>query len=274
MITRNLGVTILFLAILATGQRTLAQQPPQKTEPRPLYYAREITDDDLIGRSLRELTLMRNTIYARAGNKFRKQWLNDYFSAQPWYHALDKMDESKITPLDRKNAQIIAQYDADIPRDELLSMQQALRTENLVQGPDGKLASKPPSPEDKIEFRLISIRLGKWAGPADAERTPLEDPTLLDKQITVASLKDFSRRDLRLIRNLIYARRGRPFNSDLLKAYFAGVDWYKADPAYTDARLTALDRRNINVILSVENQLGGPLTDREHKREDGWFAQA
>jgi len=274
MINKNLGVTILFLALLASGHRAQAQPVPAKIEQRPLYYTREVTDDDLIGRSLRELTLMRNTIYARAGNKFRKQWLNDYFSAQSWYHPLDKLDESKITPLDRKNAEIIAKYDADIPRDELLSMQQGLRAENLVQGPDGKLATRPPSPEDKIELRLISMRLGKWAGPADADRTPLEDPTLLDKQVTVDSLKDFSRRDLRLIRNLIYARRGRPFKSDLLKGYFAGVDWYKADPAYTDARLTALDRRNINVILSVENQLGGPLTDWEHKREDGWFAQA
>jgi hypothetical protein len=274
MLKKNLGVTILFLSIVTPGFRAQAQQVAEQTEPRPLYYTREITDDDLIGRSLRELTLMRNTIYARAGNKFRKQWLNDYFSAQPWYHPLDKMDESKITPLDRKNAEIIAKYDADIPRDELVAMQRALPIDNTVQGADGKPASASLSPEEKIELRLISMRLGKWAGPADADRTPLEDPTQLDRQITVNSLKDFSRRDLRLIRNLIYARRGRPFRSDLLKTYFAGVDWYKADPGYTDARLTPLDRRNINVILSVEHQLGGPLTDWEHKREDGWFAQA
>src|SRR5262252_8625469 len=99
---------------------------PQNRAARPFYYERQITPDDLKDRTLRELTLMRNTIYARAGNKFRKQWLNDYFSAQPWYHPLDKMDESKITPLDRKNAEIIAKYDADIPRDELVAMQRAL----------------------------------------------------------------------------------------------------------------------------------------------------
>jgi hypothetical protein len=96
----------------------------------------------------------------------------------------------------------------------------------------------------------------------------------LDKQITVDALKDFSRRDLRLLRNLIYARRGRPFKSDLIRAYFEAVDWYKADPKYTDVRLTDLDKRNINVILSVENELGGPLTDWEHKKEDGWFSNA
>lgn len=249
---KKLCVAFVLLAAIAA----IAQNP----DDRPLYYTRQITNDDLEGRTLRELSLMRNTIYARAGNKFRKKWLNDYFSAQPWYHSLDKMDETKLTALDKKNAEIIAGYDAALPRPELEQMQ--------------KEFLNPQTPEDKIELRLVSMRLGKWAGSPDQDRTPLEDPTLLDKQITVDDLKDFSRRDLRLLRNLIYARRGRPFHSELIKAYFEAVDWYKADPAYTDARLTPVDKRNINVILSVENSLGGPLTDYEHKKEDGWFARA
>jgi len=249
---KKLCVAFVLLAAIAAT----AQSP----DDRPLYYTRQITKDDLEGRTLRDLSLMRNTIYARAGNKFRKKWLNDYFSAKPWYHALDKMDESKLTVLDKKNAEIIADYDAALARPELEQMQ--------------KEFLNPQTPEDKVELRLVSIRLGKWAGSPDQDRTPLEDPTLLDKQVTVDDLKDFSRRDLRLLRNLIYARRGRPFHSQLIKAYFEAVDWYKPDPKYTDARLTPVDRRNINVILSVENSLGGPLTDYEHKKEDGWFARA
>jgi hypothetical protein len=244
----------------AFGAFAFAQAAGDQESARPLYYTRAITKDDLDGRTLRELSLMRNTIYARAGNKFRKQWLNDYFSALPWYHPLDKMDESKLTALDKKNAEIIADYDAALPASELRAMQQEFLN--------------PQTPEDKIDLRLVSMRLGKWAGSPDQDRTPLEDPTLLDKQITVDSLKDFSRRDLRLLRNLIYARRGRPFNSELLRAYFSAVEWYQPDPHYIDARLTAVDKRNINVILSLENSLGGPLTDYEHKKEDGWFARA
>jgi hypothetical protein len=254
-------LSFVFLSAFALSAGSCARpQGTADTAGRPLYYTREITSKDLKGRTLRDLSLMRNTIYARAGNKFRKHWLNDYFSAQPWYHPLDNMDESKITPLDRKNAEIIAAYDAALPRSELLEMQ--------------KEFMNPEKPEDKIELRLVSMRLGRWAGSADQDRTPLEDPALLDKQLTVDQLKDFSRRDLRLVRNLVYARRGRPFHSELIKAYFAAVDWYKPDPAYTDARLTALDRRNIKVILSVEDSLGGPLTDYEHKKEDGWFSRA
>ena len=39
-----------------------------RAEDRPLYYTRALTPADLEGRTLRELALMRNTIYARAGH--------------------------------------------------------------------------------------------------------------------------------------------------------------------------------------------------------------
>ena len=242
--------------------RGLAAAPPGQIV-RPLYYDRQVTQDDLNNRTLRELTLMRNTIYARAGNPFRKKWLNEYFSAQSWYHPLAQMDQSKLTPLDRKNAEAIADFDGSISRPDLLARRRVLLASHQEETPEGK-----------IELRLLSMRLGDWAGGEDEDRTPLEDPSLLDKQLTVDQLSDFSRRDLRLVRNLVYARRGRPFNSGLLQSYFGTLEWYKPDPKYTDARLTPLDKRNIKVILSVEDSLGGPLTDYQHKKEEGWFAAA
>jgi hypothetical protein len=235
---------------------------------RPLYYERLITTADLQSRSLRELTLMRNTIFARAGNPFRKKWLADYFGGQPWYHSLAATDETKLTAVDKQNAEIIAKYDLSLPRQQLqLMLQQVM----------GSVRAQGPTPEDKIELRLLSARLGKWVGTSDTpedERSPLEDPSILDKQLNVDQLKDLSRRDLRLLRNTIYARRGRQFRSELLRAYFEATDWYKGAASYTDARLSAVDNRNIKLIRSVEDQLGGPLTDFEHKNEDGWIVQS
>jgi hypothetical protein len=73
---------------------------------------------------------------------------------------------------------------------------------------------------------------------------------------------------------MIYARRGRPFHSELLQQYYVNMSWYKADSTYSEARLTATDRRNINIIRSLEDQLGGPLTDGQHMQEEGWYANA
>ena len=37
-----------------------------------------------------------------------------------------------------------------------------------------------------------------------------------------------------------YARRGRPFKSPIIREHFERMVWYKADPAFTESRLTAV----------------------------------
>ena len=69
-----------FLVTLTAGTATsqISEPEPLSTpakssleDNRQLYYERALTDEDLAGRTLRELSLMRNWIYARAGNPFR-----------------------------------------------------------------------------------------------------------------------------------------------------------------------------------------------------------
>jgi hypothetical protein len=125
--------------------------------------------------------------------------------------------------------------------------------------------------DEAIEALLLSRALGRpllEVGGLDADRSPLDAPALLDELVPVATLESMSRRDLRILRNMVYARRGRPFRSEILRDYFERLDWYKADPTYTDARLTPVDRRNVKIIQSAEIKAGGPLTDREHAEAD------
>ena len=363
---------------------------------RPLYYERTITPADLEGRTLRELTLMRNTIYARTGNVFRKAWLHDYFAEQDWYKP-SGLDESKLSAVDRANAEVIAKYETALPRAELERKRKALadrhafasdpegwaatvaisadgalvatggevvdlwdrngarlkrlsppideesyddwavtlafsadartlavrseggavrvfdtksgkllpkekakltepedvvtkapsadgtRVAEVVEGRirvlDAKTGAPVPewkghepftSEEDRIELILLSRALGvpNTAGEEN-ERSPLDDVNLLDEPVTVAHLKDMSRRDLRILRNTVYARRGRAFQSPLLQQHFGRMDWYKPDAKYTDARLTAQDKRNIKVIQSVEAEVGGPLSDLDQQLFEG-----
>lgn len=234
---------------------------------RPLYYDRLITNADLKGRTLRELTLMRNTIYARAGNPFRKKWLRDYFTAQSWYKPAAKMDASKLSAIDKKNAATIVEYENQLPAAELEARRQQINV---------KLKSSKLSTEDNIELQLLLRALGETPQAAEAAvaADPITDTRLLDKLLTVDQLSDFSRRDLRILRNTIYARKGREFKSPLLQEYFGRLEWYHPDDKYTDAKLSDIDKRNIKIIMSVENELGGPLTEAENQKEDGWFSQA
>jgi hypothetical protein len=255
----------LLALVFAATVLGAAAHPAAADPPRPLYYDRALIPADLQGRTLRELTLMRNTIYARAGHPFRKKWLHDYFAAQPWYKPLAKDDDSKITRTDRSNVTLIAQAEEGQKRPEL----QQRRDDILARQRAGKA-----TPEDAIELGLLNTRLGDWvAAEAEAKPpasvSPLEDPSQLDHVIHVDQLSDLSRRDLRILRNTIYARHGRQFKSALLQEYFDGMSWYKANPKFTEKQLTKVDVTNIRLIKSVEDKLGGPMTeDEQHRLEE------
>jgi hypothetical protein len=74
----------------------------------------------------------------------------------------------------------------------------------------------------------------------------------LDAELNPRHLALLSARQLRILRNAVYARYGRPFDAKDLKDYFSIRSWYHADPAYTDARLTAVDKRNLELIQQAE----------------------
>lgn len=225
-------------------------------EEIPYYFRRPIRPEDLAGRSLREFSLLRNTIYARAGNPFRKTWLDSYFRAQPWYQPKDKMNPELLSELDKKNVEII------------VNTETALTKEALEQSLEKLLVKKQQTSEDAVELRLLFARLGKWSGEKASDRTPLEDPTLLDEVLDLRSLKEMSRRDLRILRNMIYARRGRPFRSTMVESYFYSMDWYDPRDDFEESMLRPVDRTNIRIVRSLEHSLGGPIRDEDHPMED------
>lgn len=64
--------------------------------------------------------------------------------------------------------------------------------------------------------------------------------------------------DLRFLRNTVYARYGRVFDSSDLQQYFNNRPWYRPRRDYSDSQLTAADRANVNFFKSVEG--GGQAT--------------
>ena len=58
--------------------------------------------------------------------------------------------------------------------------------------------------------------------------------------------------DARLMRYEIYARHGIVFSDPKVQRYFASLPWYRPNPAYRDALLTTLERKNVLAILEYE----------------------
>jgi hypothetical protein len=314
---------LVFLAALPGVARAdgYTPAPPDKVpsyfaEPMPCKIVRdgltkvECKGELLEHKTLRELSILRNTIYARWGwDGYRKPWLHDYFHSQAWFKPNPKFTYKLLSEADKKNAHFIAtreqsftSLDLEGMRDELFAHHGKVWDDKLefhLKSGGTVKACKPPknvvdnerdlepeldsrdcrfakqkwykpnpkySPadltnDDKIELGLLSRAMGEFA--LDNEQREKSESSSLDRILKPEELRQLSLRDLRLLRNTIYARRGRPFKSQILRDHFSGMDWYKINEGYTDKLLSANDTRNITLIKSVENEFGGPLTDED-----------
>ncbi|BAZ69298.1 serine/threonine protein kinase [Fischerella sp. NIES-4106] len=80
---------------------------------KPLFQQRLLTSADLKGRNGKELTLMRNEIYARHGRRFKEQKLQSYFESQSWYqprYTPTEFPDSVLSQIESKNAVMIREY--------------------------------------------------------------------------------------------------------------------------------------------------------------------
>jgi len=264
----------------------------------------------LDGKSLLELSILRNTIYARYGwDGYRKPWLKSWFASQPWFKPNPRFSYRLLSDTDKKNAHFIATKEQEFTSEELVKMRAtifarhgkifddkpewALKNGKKVRSctqpknvsddfkgaydegsrgfdcefakadwykPNPKFTEAELTPDDKIELGLLARAMGEF-GLDDDKRGKTESS--LDRLLKPDEVRQLSLRDLRLLRNTIYAKRGRPFKSEILRDHFGGMKWYKVDDAYSDKLLSANDVRNIQLIKSVENEFGGPLSDED-----------
>lgn len=70
----------------------------------------------------------------------------------------------------------------------------------------------------------------------------------LDGPMNLDALRALGAADRRLLRDAVYARRGRASPSVEQAEVFAQFDWYKPNPKYTDGLLTEQDRTNLGLI--------------------------
>ena len=97
------------------------------------------------------------------------------------------------------------------------------------------------------------------------QSTPLTDSVL--RRVTLY--------DLRLLRNEVYARHGRRFQTPWLRDYFKSEPWYSPRAEFTIAELSQTEKDNIKVIQAVEAKRHEQLsTDSLHGSElDGLFPE-
>jgi hypothetical protein len=73
-------------------------------------------------------------------------------------------------------------------------------------------------------------------------------------ELDIFSLAQLNNQNLRLLRNMIYAKHGLIFNSPDLTTYFRKFNWYTPKHTNVDNLLTNIDRINIQKIQAYESR--------------------
>jgi hypothetical protein len=88
----------------------------------------------------------------------------------------------------------------------------------------------------------------------NAGLSPFADPS--HRYLTAQELQGLSADQLAIVRNEIFARRGRYFKDEWLRAYFSRFPWYH--PYAWDAPLTPIDQANVKLVRSLEQSAAAP----------------
>lgn len=81
----------------------------------------------------------------------------------------------------------------------------------------------------------------------------IESKILDGIRLSNADIAGFSQYELKLLRNTVYARHGRRFQTADLQRYFDGRSWYASHNNYSNVDLTSNDQANIKLIQQAEN---------------------
>lgn len=105
---------------------------------------------------------------------------------------------------------------------------------------------------DNLDDELAEIAAAKE--PVQQAITSASDySALVSNRLTAADLQGYSKKDLRIIRNTIYALHGMRFKSKDLQAHFGKIAWYSPSVDVVPAsKLSAIEKANIALIQKLE----------------------
>jgi YARHG domain-containing protein len=256
-------------------------------QPGDMRYWRErqITPRKLGKHSGAEWKVLLAEVEAIHGKRFDDEpWLQQYFEERYWYFPSDKYDAKKLSPIERKNLEILSGAQkkqrnvALLPGDMELFENKTI-SEQMLQGlslHELRLLRNEIYARHGRMFRAEWLQQYFYFQPwynADEnfkdeelsgnDKVNVETivgyenkihQELSTKPITRALLEGLFIEDASQMRQEIYARHGKQFKEPWLQKYFSSFDWYKADPNFSEAALTEVEKKNIATIAAYEKR--------------------
>jgi hypothetical protein len=250
-----------------------------------LYQDRSLTRKKLGQHTSAEWTVLAAEIEAIHGKRFPETvWLQQYFDERYWYRPADKYDPKGLSLVERKNLQLIdtiqrqqrrvalSPGDMELFENKLiadrmlrgLSLHELRLLRNEIYARHGRIFKTmwiqqyfggQPWYDPKEDFKDEEI--------SGTDKTNIETivnyenklhDSIGNKPITRALLTGLFLEDVRKMRDEIYARHGKVFKDPWTQKYFASFDWYKANPNFTEASLSPVEKGNLVVIAAYEKK--------------------
>jgi len=249
------------------------------------YRSRILTRAKLGHHTNAEWTVLGSEIEAIHGRRFDgTPWLQQYFGERYWYRPADQYHPKGLTDIERKNLRLIDTVQKQQRRVALSPGDMELFENKLISEPmlhdlslhELRLLRNEVYARHGRVFKTLWLQqyFGSqpWYDPKDdfkdedlsgPDKTNVETIVAYEnnlhnqistKPIPRALLEGLFLEDVRKMRDEIYARHGKVFKDPWTQKYFASFDWYKADPNYSEASLSPIEKQNIAVIAAYEKK--------------------
>lgn len=258
------------------------------------WQTREIPDDNLYVETPSDWRIMIAEVEAIHGKRFDDEpWLQKYFEERYWYQPNPNYSPAVLNEFERKN---LEKLNAGRSKDRNVAVslgnmdkfQTVALTEDLLKNLSlndlrmmrnefwarrGRKFTapgirqqfewrdwyKPLKDQSKVKLNQIeegNVRL------LEAAEAKLRNK-ISTEPITGEMVEGLFIEDLRVLRNEIYARKGRVFKDPELQKYFAAQSWYQPNPDFRDDSLTEVESKNLAIIREVEEYAISKFSEAE-----------
>ncbi len=248
-----------------------------------LWQNKEIPDDHLYAETPSDWRIMIAEIEAIHGKRFDDEpWLQKYFEERYWYQAnanysqtvlndferknlekfnakrsedrnvavaLGDMDKFQTVPLTEELLKNLTLNDLRMIRNEFLARRgRKFTTPGFKQMFEWRDWYQPLKDQTKVKLNEIETENVRLIEREEAKlREKISTEPLTEEMVNGLFVED-----LRVLRNEIYAKRGRVFKDKELQKYFAAQSWYQPNPDFKDESLTETESKNLAIIKQVE----------------------
>lgn len=107
---------------------------------------------------------------------------------------------------------------------------------------------------ERVKLEQAKLKQNQQTAGAVKPATVVVQPPAV--QVTDSKLANLDCRSLWILRNTIYARHGRMFQTAEVRNYFNQQAWYRPNPGYHDGWLSQAEKQSAASILAIEKSSG------------------